>query len=549
MSVNLYSPLLRKDHVDTRLEQIGELINKGLVAYAAPSDESDAELERRIEILQEQENHFFEMLNIPTNIDVNTRFAILNDRVQSCDLRLSNLNGSMIQEEILDICSAAYHERLLKFLQEEISKGNFGEELKQALQSDGWKNAFINYLNENVATKTGQKGRLKTKTKGLQGFSGNFKDLTAKELTSTAKERIEALVTEYTKNLRSDKPVYDYIIDKSSVKVEAMDWTGVIKGLTVNQAKRLLDDGQLQEINNKIKELIEKYAQAPDNGVLNQVLDLVIRTNKYAFFVGKNLKAITGLLGEIQGVYYLSVLTNTSPSLWYPSDGPGEFAKMQWVADIRRGKLSQKASIDILLDNVGIQVKNTTREMTDEFYNVVEFVHGISLDELAKALDIQDSAFMDAISSLYQTYGFNIEYQRKDGSYVAEDNEEFAPTREQMEVLLSLAERLFGVWLECAMHMGANKSFETALETNANSIYFINGLFYSSSEILIMLYDALRKGTKSGARVRASMPKKDYNIVTYMNNKDRRSSMYGQDKAIRDIDLKVSMAFDFGSLL
>ena len=58
MSVNLYSPLLRKDHVDTRLEQIGKLIDAGLLAYAAPSDESDAELERRIGILQEQEKHF-----------------------------------------------------------------------------------------------------------------------------------------------------------------------------------------------------------------------------------------------------------------------------------------------------------------------------------------------------------------------------------------------------------------------------------------------------------------------------------------------------------
>jgi phosphatidylserine/phosphatidylglycerophosphate/cardiolipin synthase-like enzyme len=186
--------------------------------------------------------------------------------------------------------------------------------------------------------------------------------------------------------------------------------------------------------------------------------------------------------------------------------------------------------------------------MTDDFYNVVEFAHGVSLNELVKALDIQDSAFVDAISSLYQTYGFNIEYQRKDGSYVAEANKEFAPTRERMEILLSLAERLFGVWLECAMHMGANKSFETALDTNVNSIYFINGLFYSSSEILIMLYDALRKGTKSGARVRATIPKKDYNIVTYMNSGERKSSMYGISKTNRDIDLKVSMAFDFGSL-
>ena len=96
MSVNLYSPLLRKDHVDTRLEEIGDLINKGLVAYAGPPDETDAELERRIKILQEQENHFFEMLNIPTDIDVNKRFVILNKRVQKGDLRLNNLNGSMI---------------------------------------------------------------------------------------------------------------------------------------------------------------------------------------------------------------------------------------------------------------------------------------------------------------------------------------------------------------------------------------------------------------------------------------------------------------------
>ena len=101
------------------------------------------------------------------------------------------------------------------------------------------------------------------------------------------------------------------------------------------------------------------------------------------------------------------------------------------------------------------------------------------------------------------------------------DNPIFVPTREKMETLITMTERLFGIWLECAMHMGTNKSFETALETNVNAVYFINGLFYSSSEILMMLYDALKKGSRSGARISAIMPRKGSNIVSYLNDKKR----------------------------
>ena len=524
MAINLYSPLLRKDHVDARLELIEQKIADGLIYYMGTID--DTEIEQKIRVLQDQEDYFFDLLNINGTKTTQQKMQELNKRVERANLNLGNLNGSMIQEQILDICSAAYHERLLKFLQEEMSKGSFGDELKDALQTKEWKQAFIGYLNKHTTTKTGQSGRLKIKTKGLTSFHGDFEELTAKELTYTAKERMQSLVEQHLKQQGINVPIYQYLINKTSVQLDPMDWTGMVKGLTEKQAKTLLDDDELKEVNDAVKELIVQYAQAPNPELLRKVVNLVIRTNKYAFFVGKNLKAITGLLGEIQGLYYLSVLTDTDPDRWYP-EGSGELAKMQWVADIRRGKGSKKASIDILLDNIGIQVKNTTRDITDDFYNTVDFSGGgITLNALAAAIEMEQSEFIDAVSSLYQTYGFNIEYQTENGKYIAADNADFVESRQKMDSLIKMAERLFGVWMECAMHMGANKSFESALEeTNANSIYFINGLFYSSSEILTMLYDALKKGTKSGVRMRAIMPNKGTNIVSYLNDKKRKQSI------------------------
>ena len=552
MAINLYSPLLRKDHVDSRLEMLEGLISNGIIQYAATAASDETLLQQRIKALQEQEKHFFDLLNITQGSSINDKFIELNSRVSSCNLRLSNLNGQMIEEEILNLCSAAYHERLLKFLQEEISSGAMGESVQQALSGPEWKKEFIRYINENVPSKSGQKGRLRASAKGISGFEGDFEELTAKVLTSAAKDKIETLVTEHLKKQGITTPVYQYLINNSSVVVDPMDWTGVVKGLTPSQAEKLLDSAELEIINKNIEELIVRYAAAQNEPLLRQVVNLVIRSNKFAFFVGKNLKAITGLLGEIQGLYYLSTLTNTPPSHWYSGQGVdyGPFAKMRWVADTRRGNLSQKASIDILLEDIGIQVKNTTRDITDSYYNTVNFSgKGISLNSLARALNIEDSLFIDAVSSLYQTYGFNVEYQTKGEVYMEGDNPIFVPTREKMETLITMTERLFGIWLECAMHMGTNKSFETALETNVNAVYFINGLFYSSSEILMMLYDALKKGSRSGARISAIMPRKGSNIVSYLNDKKRQESMYGISKQTRDIDLRVTMSFDFNSLL
>jgi hypothetical protein len=84
-------------------------------------------------------------------------------------------------------------------------------------------------------------------------------------------------------------------------------WKTETKGLKPTEAKELYPVGskELNEINVKMTNFI--ISRAPqDQGLIREIINYILSQEPYAFFVGGNTKDITGLLGEISGLYYLS---------------------------------------------------------------------------------------------------------------------------------------------------------------------------------------------------------------------------------------------------
>ena len=82
-------------------------------------------------------------------------------------------------------------------------------------------------------------------------------------------------------------------------------WSTITEDLTPTEAKERLTENEINEINLKIKTLILSKINN-DVELISKIIDYILSKDKTAFFVGKNINDITGILGEIQGLYYLS---------------------------------------------------------------------------------------------------------------------------------------------------------------------------------------------------------------------------------------------------
>ena len=557
MAENLFTPLLRKKYVDARLITIESGLRNNKIQYTRQSTKGD--IEARIKQLEKAEEHFFDIFNVEGKT-TSERAKNLNKRITDSKIALTKMNGKEIQNEILDACSVSYNEAMLQYLRKYIlTEDKVEAELSLYDEFTDWTEAFINLLNKEIKAKTGKAGRLRSNTRGLkEARGGSYNKLLAKNLTSRAKEVIEMKVSEYIKQTTGKKrmDLYSYVLSAKGITVKGNDWRKTVRGLTVTQAKKLEAEGiiNIDEINDSIITLILNYSDAHgrDRIRLSAVIKTFLLDNpsgRYAFFVGNNNKAITGLLGEIQGLYYICSLFGVD-SVAEIESTLGK--RLTWLADTY-GRTSKKLSIDILLDAVGIQVKNTTRDIKDDFYYNVDFTKSkLTLKTLLSEMGVTDEKLVELVSSLFQTHLFNVEYQYEEGGYVQAENLDFRDSREKMEELISLTESMLALWMETAMHIGVNKSARTAIADNVNAIYFVNGVFFGASEILSRLFKAVEDNTKStGMSITPVLPTGGETIVRYLNRGkkgERKKSMFGTEKNA-DVDLKINTSFNFMSLL
>ena len=232
----------------------------------------------------------------------------------------------------------------------------------------------------------------------------------------------------------------------------------------------------INKINEQIKGEI-KNSLGIKGEVVDAVFDHMLGKNEYMFFVGKNEKQITGLIGEI-----------TAMILFY--DLVGEYPSVSWAAQ-NTGLSGTQDSADIIIwDGYGIQVKNSTKDFDSSEINGKGHTIGfseVSFENLGSTLGFQ----YQPIENLYSTDAYNIGYtwSEKDGGgsvFVAGANANFSAIREGIEQLEQEFEHLMATYASALLYMAdVRNSGQTFYSGDiGNVLYMVNLIPYRASDML-----------------------------------------------------------------
>lgn len=282
--------------------------------------------------------------------------------------------------------------------------------------------------------------------------------------------------------------------------------------------------------------LKDKVKSQNSDPVFIRCVDEVIDSAKNVdLFAGQNApKKITGLLGEIQGLYYIrSIIKNKNISE----------ASVDWKAT--ESDSGKQPHTDLLLKTVlgdfGIQVKNTTLSAAKQEINFQSFkTEMLKLSEKGAVFEMpgvfseyinlnNDPEMFDAISTLIMMKDFNIPYVWENGNAYNATMAEvpvFEPTRIAIIEAAKMAEKAFNMYAASLMYM--QLSNEVNLETGgSNSLYLIGGsLAITSASILIDIINNLEKNIQSfrlsvnihQRKEKKEEFKRDQTIVDFLNN-------------------------------
>ena len=260
----------------------------------------------------------------------------------------------------------------------------------------------------------------------------------------------------------------------------------------------------------------------------------MLKENKYLFFVGKNVNEITGILGELQGIYYLAKLFR------------GDWRRaIRWRGGTNTGAGNTKPHQDILLKEFGIQVKNTTKESLIDM-SAVSFSE-MKLDSMLARAGISP-AVADVFVNYYGTLAFNVEYHRDrrrragsqylPGLRMTDKNaKRFAANRAHLIALEKDIETLLSMFAAAFMYLDVSDQAQ-GLDTNV--LFLLGGAaFYTASQVLTdVLEDLEREKRRFG--IKASFSRGE-NIIAALNAQSRSPNF---SRAVVN-DIKLTSSFKF----
>ena len=322
----------------------------------------------------------------------------------------------------------------------------------------------------------------------------------------------------------------------------AIDWFKYTKGKKASEVD--LNDKAIQKKIVLFKQDLINYirTQAPEIKHVADIVDYVISKDPTAIFIGENEKAITGLCGEIEALCYLGQLLGDKFSL-----NP---KVLDWAAKNKDNGKQYHA--DILLNDFGIQVKNSTKDIMDED---ISFVNSSLKTFLLKVLD--SAADVENIMSIYQAYYFNqpyiATYNKATGtaSFQIGNNQAFSDTRQKIESLKAAADSILNKLEATLLYIGVGDASDNQF---GNVMFFVGGELFFASEILTDILDKI--GAISNFNVDISY-NSNYNITTFLNDNGPQAfrspnntqlALQFADSMISD-NIKLTSSYNFGSLL
>ena len=304
-----------------------------------------------------------------------------------------------------------------------------------------------------------------------------FRDLTTGMQNTLKKAFDKAGLMQTGEKEAEEGASYDFQIDEKSIYNFLKLKTTPYKGQDLANITELIEKDP--ELLNKTKtvlstKLLSNYSGNYKDVFQSSVNYVLNKAEAKDLFAGQNAaKKITGLFGEIQGLYYMRVL--------FPN------ANLDWVAT--EGSVQPHADLILELagERYGIQVKNTSK---GEAFHEVNFENfkanvlggsGESLNlgllkeegmSLIEGLSFSQDVF-NAAGGLIGMESFNIECDRIGKKYQAMDNPEFSSTRKRIEYAARQAQKAMQAYAAGMMFMQLRPMEKGA--TNSNALYLIGG--------------------------------------------------------------------------
>lgn len=521
MALKTYTDVYNVDNYQTRVSDIAQGISE--LKSGNFYSEAAHQIKRQIEILKTKEKRIFKTLHVA---DINE----LNDRLEKYKRAVINLSGPGLYQSFVGVLkekNAAEFEAFNNAVDAIITENILNNEPIIDIGVENAANKVLEVLNKGVGKKVHFHSHRGMTSKTF--FPSSF----------TAEQK-----KEWKTKIKKKEPPFNHPLAEKWIEISNIEtnknsinyeftWFDATEQLTQSEAKSL-DENEVKEINKKIKDLIILKVDSEDTKLISEIIDHILHKNYYAFFVGRNENDITGLLGEIQGIYYLSKFL-----------GGFNEGLIQWRGGTYTGDKSAKPHQDILLNELGIQVKNTTREIFDSF-GEISFTEA-SIPTILERINISPHA-KDVFENFYGTVNFNIEYhydgRRKEGTRylpglrMSDKNaKRFKNERQNLLKYQQDIDNLLSLFGATLMYLDV---YEDSQKLDANVLFLLGGVaFQTASQILSELLEDIKREEKK-FHITASY-KQDKNIITALNS-NARDPNYSQ-VVLKDIKLTSAYLF------
>lgn len=458
-----------------------------------------------------------------------------------------NKNIQTYNSENLKLSGPAMEKEFTAILDEKngIENDAFQKAIDAAIRAEGLSNipvdefhpAIMNLLSDNLRTFSAE-----------VGISKGTREVFGTKITKYQKKRWEELLLTKGRFKYKDGTIPAEIQRYIQIKEGASDstsgsitisWKTETKGMKPTEAKdfEAKYPNDFAKMNQKMKEFIISRAGGKSD-ILSQVIDYVLREDPYAFFVGANVQGVSGILGEIQGLYYLCILLGGTHVL---------NNRLKFLANSLDEK-SKKSHRDILVDGFGIQVKNSAEEIKSKI-DVSFMSQNLStfLDQLNISPDSRE-----VLENYFGTKAFNIEYHvernkgtkeykpglqnkrgriPKNGSIFQEDRKRLLNMSKDVDLLLS-------VFAATLLYLDA---FDASLGADKNTLFLIGGASFQSAAAILTDIQEKINNKAPGIHI-SSHQTTGKNIIDALNSGQLHNQNYSQE-VLNHINLTSSYKF------
>lgn len=500
-------------------QQINTLNQKELELFRNHFNINCSSPQQGIQILQERINLYNEKVIALNSLSGQNISQLVEDYQMDIEGILSFYKDFVMSmdSEIIGILQKTEQEAM-KELSKEIIK------LANSINKKTKMGSAINELVNITFSAKAQKGNFSSnafkKANNKSLFSGALKDTT--QLTEKLIKNIYANRKEINRALKKQNkeefPILNIII-KNNYGDYVSEYAQATGGFaTASERTKNKKYDMLPEID-KVAALISSKI---GNNFYPEIREFLLR-DPAQIYAGRNAKSITGLLGELQGYLYMTIILGREPS------------SIGWVGSQQREGHQSHTDLTMVLNNegieekeIGIQVKNSINDNM-----IIQFQDMVGLTEDFK--------------SIYYFDKFNVPYEitgpKGSRKAVSGNPPTFVSTRNQIESLKEEADRVASLQAAAMMYMDVAEEFSKTGQANRNILYIISGQIFDAATMLIKIRNAIDTRSKGNFALQAYLKKENRStIIEDLNNKGF-SLIGGEGGTVKNFKLTTSYNF------